>query len=246
MDPPKRYVIDDFIAATKAVRTKERLYELLVEALEALGFDRVNFSVAYDPELAEEYWGFGLISTYPLDWQGQYADRDYIRIDPVLRRASGVSPPFWWRDLPRQERLTQAQRAFLREGEAAGLHNGLGIPFRGPAVQKAGIALATSYRRLYQPADVDVVVAICHHFYAVYKRICGATVRLPNQTTLSVREAEILVRAAHGRTDTEIALVLGIQPTTIHYHWRSILQKLGASTRAQAVGLAVRDRIIEI
>lgn len=246
MSSPQRFFIDEFIAATKPVRTKERLYELLVQAVEGLGFDRVNFSVAFDPELADVHWGFGLISTYPLDWQGHYVDMGYIRIDPVLRRASGVSPPFWWRDLRRQERLTPQQRAFLREGEAAGLFNGLGIPFRGPAVQKAGIALATSYRRLHQPVDIDVAVAVSNHFYNVYKRICGATPRLPHQARLSVREAEILVRAAHGRTDGEIALVLGIQPTTIHYHWRSIFNKLGVTSRAQAVGYAVRDGMIEI
>lgn len=246
MYAPNRFVIDEFIAATRPVRTKARLYELLIEAVGGLGFDRVNFSIAYDPELAEVHWGFGLISTYPLDWQGHYIDRDYIRIDPVLRRASGVSPPFWWRDLSRQERLTSQQRAFLREGEAAGLYNGLGIPFRGPAVQKAGIALATSYRKLTDPVDFDIAVAICNHFYQAYKRICGVHLRLPSMARLSQREAEILVRAAHGRTDAEIAIVLGIRPTTVHYHWRSIFNKLGATTRAQAVGSAVRDGIIEI
>lgn len=246
MPMSRRFLTDDFIAATKAVGSKERLYELLIEAVGGLGFDRLNVSVLYDPELADGHCGFGLVSTYPADWQRRYREQGYVEFDPVLRRVSGVSSPFWWRDIGRQEHLSAKQLTVLKEGEAAGLFNGLGIPFRGPAVQKASMDLATSSRRLDQPVDVDVAVAIGNHFYGVYKRICGVRRRLPTQARLSKREADILIRAAHGRTDAQISLALGIQPTTVHFHWRSIFNKLGASTRAQAVGYAVRDGVIEL
>ena len=242
----RRFLTDDFITATKAVRTKARLYELLIDAAAGLGFDHLNVSVLQDPDLADDDLGFGLVSTYPSDWQKRYLERDYVRIDPVLRRACGTSTPIWWRDLGQHERLTAKQVAILSESEAAGLYNGLGVPFRGPAVQRAGMALATSSRRLDEAADVDVAVAIGNHFYDVYKRLCGARHRLPSQARLSQREADILIRAAHGRTDAQIAVVLGIRPTTVKFHWRRIFQKLGASTRAQAVGYAVRDAVIEL
>ncbi len=243
---PKRFIIDEFIVATKLVNSKHRLYDLLVESFECFGFDRLVFSIAYDPELEDAHCGVALISTYPPDWQRRYLELEYARIDPVLQQVTGVAPPFWWRDLHRQVKLTPRQRAFLKDGEAAGIHNGLAVPFRGPAVQRAGIALATSSRQLSQPVDIDVIVALSNHFYQVYKRLCGKQARLIETASLSTREAEILVRAAHGRTDAEIANVLGIQPTTIHYHWRGIFHKLSASTRAQAVGYAIKYGIIDL
>jgi len=246
MQMPRRCLIDDFITSTKAVHSKERLYELLIEAVTALGFDLLNVSVVYDPELAEEHWGVGLINTYPAHWQKRYLDRKYAQIDPVLRRASGRSLPFWWRDIARQGTLNSEQRALLRDVEAAGLFNGVGVPFRGPTVLKAGLALATSSCRLDRPVDLDIAAVIGNRFYDVYKRICGVRPQLPIQACLSRRETEILVRAAHGRTDTEIMKGLGITYPTVRYHWGSIFKKLGASSRAQAVGYAVRDGVIEL
>lgn len=246
MRAPKRFIIDEFISATKLISSKHRLYELLVESFECFGFDQLAFSVAFDPELEDTHWGVALVSTYPIDWQRQYVDRKYARIDPVLQQVSGVASPFWWRDLSRNVKLTTQQQAFLRDGEAAGIYNGFAVPFRGPAVQRAGIALATSSRHLSQPVDIDVVVALSNHFYQVYKRLCGKRGCLVRTVSFSPREAEILVRAAHGRTDAEIAIVLGIQPTTINYHWRSIFHKLSAATRAQAVGYAIRYGMIDL
>ncbi len=64
--------------------------------------------------------------------------------------------------------------------------------------KRLALPLATSYRKLADPVDLDIAVAICNHFYQAYKRICGVQLRLPSMARLSEREAEILVRAAHG------------------------------------------------
>ncbi len=157
-----------------------------------------------------------------------------------------MSPPFWWRDLPRYHRLAPEQLAFLNEGEAAGLYNGLGIPFRGPAMQKAGVALATSTKRLSASVDVDIVVAICNHFYTTYKRICHSQVLVTDMTVLNQIECDILLNVSHGRKDKDIARTLGKSPTTINYHFRQILTKLDAANRTQAVAHAIHNGIIEL
>lgn len=242
---PGRSLFDDFVEATKTVQSKERLYELFIVMMVAMGFDYVNFSVMYDRELAEQHWGFGLISTYPVIWQSYYLDRRFVHIDPVARRASGLAPPFWWRNLGREQKLSSQQLSFLREGEEAGLFNGLGIPFRGPAMQRAGVALATSVKRIIQPANLDIVVAICNHFYTVYKRVCRSTVFLPAMITLNGTEREVLIRAAHGRKDHEIAKSLNLRPGTINWHFRNIFVKFDVNTRTEAVAYALHNGIIE-
>jgi DNA-binding NarL/FixJ family response regulator len=67
-----------------------------------------------------------------------------------------------------------------------------------------------------------------------------------NQHThgLSPREQEILARIANGRTNQEIATELDLSIRTVNNHVTSILEKLGQLSRAAAVALAIRLKLI--
>ena len=242
---PEPSDLDAFIDAADAAVTIGRLFELFIAVMAAMGFDRVNFSVMFDRELDPKYWGFGLISTYPMDWQGYYIEQRLDIIDPVRRRAWGLAPPFWWREILRNHHTTPEQIRFLQEGESAGLYNGLGIPFRGPAAQRAGVALATSIRRLIIPVNIGRIVAVANHFYAAYKRICRSQVILPATEILNATERDVLIRAAHGRKDREIAHVLGLSESGVNWYFRQIFLKLNVGSRTEAVAFALHNGIID-
>lgn len=61
----------------------------------------------------------------------------------------------------------------------------------------------------------------------------------------SARELEVLRMLAAGSTDGQIATRLSLSPATVRTHVRNAKAKLGASTRAQAVALALERRIIQ-
>jgi len=58
---------------------------------------------------------------------------------------------------------------------------------------------------------------------------------------LSPRQREILRLVAAGRTSKEIAADLGIAESTVNWHLTNAFARLGASSRAEAVALALRD-----
>src|ERR671937_505645 len=58
---------------------------------------------------------------------------------------------------------------------------------------------------------------------------------------LSIREDEILERVANGKSTKEIAAELAISQNTVNWHVGNVLAKLGASTRAEAVALRLRE-----
>jgi DNA-binding CsgD family transcriptional regulator len=60
-------------------------------------------------------------------------------------------------------------------------------------------------------------------------------------STLSPRQLEILDLVAEGRTSKEIASALGISESTVNWHLANVFAKLGASSRAEAVALAIRS-----
>lgn len=64
------------------------------------------------------------------------------------------------------------------------------------------------------------------------------------QETLSEREIDVLRELAEGHRNRDIGLHLSISEETVKGHVRSILEKLGAKDRTQAVSIGVRRGII--
>ncbi|MBI3175314.1 MAG: response regulator transcription factor [Chloroflexi bacterium] len=61
---------------------------------------------------------------------------------------------------------------------------------------------------------------------------------------LTEREREVLALMIEGLNNTQIAAKLTVSPSTIKSHVSSILSKLGAASRTEAVTLALRNHII--
>ena len=63
---------------------------------------------------------------------------------------------------------------------------------------------------------------------------------------LSPRESQVLRMLAEGLGNKEIAWQLGISDHTVKFHVASILGKLHASTRTEAVALGIRQGLVPI
>jgi two-component system, NarL family, response regulator YdfI len=70
--------------------------------------------------------------------------------------------------------------------------------------------------------------------------------RVSGGTGLTPRELEILEMMAEGMSNRRIAVRLGISGYTVKFHVASVLGKLGAATRTEAVTLGVRHGLISL
>lgn len=57
--------------------------------------------------------------------------------------------------------------------------------------------------------------------------------------SLTNRQTEVLFWISQGKTDQDIAFLLGISPRTVHKHTESIYTKLGVETRTAAMSIAI-------
>ncbi len=70
-------------------------------------------------------------------------------------------------------------------------------------------------------------------------RISGAPLeRQPDGITLTPREYEVLRRAAMGESNPEIAAAIGLSRNTVKAYLQSVMQKLGARNRVEAIAKA--------
>jgi len=239
------YRFEDFVERCNRLSSSQRLFEEFTAAMASFGFDRIIFSVPRDADLRPQDNGIGLMHNYPSDWQAYYTEKDFARIDPVLKAAGTHGWAFRWKDIERTHNLSDRQTRVMRLGEEAGLHNGIGIPLRGPRAQIAGIAMASSHPHDAALPKLDLITAYCQQFYMSFKRI-GAPRQKPLAivASLSPKEEEILLWVAAGRSDDQIAAILSISANTVDTHLRHIFQKLEVNNRVGAVVKAIMAGLI--
>jgi NarL family two-component system response regulator LiaR len=74
--------------------------------------------------------------------------------------------------------------------------------------------------------------------------IQAKTQRSPRDYNLSKRELEVLSLLVEGLSNAEIAERMSVSASTIKFHVSSILGKLGATTRTEAVSIAHQQKLI--
>ncbi len=92
-----------------------------------------------------------------------------------------------------------------------------------------------------KPIDFEMLAAI------IAARLAGVARSgvWPKTIALNEREVEVLTWAARGKTSAEIAKILDLTKRTVDFHIDNAREKLGASTRTEAVLKAATGRLIE-
>jgi DNA-binding NarL/FixJ family response regulator len=69
---------------------------------------------------------------------------------------------------------------------------------------------------------------------------------LPTQPQLTAREVEVLQLIAQGKSNKEVAAVLGLSTNTVNVHRANLMQTLGLHNTAELVLYAVRQGLVSI
>lgn len=173
-----------------------------------------------DPEL--KYWN----------------DHRFALTAPFVTALRYTSEPFYfhdgcfasWRPSPRLSAID------VRSPETAAIGSAIVAPVYLPAGVVGGVVWASPDRRPDTPttyarwsADLQNValrfLALCHDVSAP----------APKPAQLTRREVQCLKWAASGKSDGEIAQIVGISMPTVRFHVRNAAAKLGAPGRAQAI-----------
>jgi DNA-binding NarL/FixJ family response regulator len=115
-------------------------------------------------------------------------------------------------------------------------------------IQRALRAGASAY--LLKSMPKDALLAGIRSVHAGRKHIpaevAGRLAEHLGEEDLSPRELEVLRLIRDGRRNKEIADVLGIAETTVNFHIKNLVEKLGADNRTHAVTIAVRRGLLDV
>jgi DNA-binding NarL/FixJ family response regulator len=74
--------------------------------------------------------------------------------------------------------------------------------------------------------------------------LAAKTAEVPSETTLTLRQREVLQLLAEGKTMKEVAALLGISTRTAESHKYEIMRQLGVQTTAGLIRYAVRIKLV--
>lgn len=238
--------IEEFIEASNRAASVDELFDLYKQAMGDLGFDRLIFSLMTDHIAIQRRAGHGLMLNYPDDWMKFYMDKKLEVLDPVRHKLYIAPGVFTWESLNEHSTLTKTQSNCLSMGDEAGLHDGIGIPLRGPRGAIAGIGAASSAGGVQPDKNVlSRAQLISQQFYTAFLCLEQKPQALPF-VRLSDREQEVLKWCAAGKTRLDIADIMVLSEDTIGFHVKNILRKLDASNITLAVLKALHMGLIQV
>ncbi len=174
-------------------------------------------------------------NNWPAEWLRIYNENDFFPADPFVEEARRSMTSFLWSEVEHQRPLTPRGKEIYRMGHEFGWCEVIGIPIHGPAGYQGFVSLASMEDitlTFVDRACLDMTARVIHERC---RKEIGFGMMPEDTPKLTARELECMQWVGLGKTDWEIAQVLGISASTVHFHVEGAKKKLGLSSRAEAV-----------
>jgi LuxR family quorum-sensing system transcriptional regulator CciR len=235
--------VKDFSDAAHASVSVLEFKALIEDAAREIGFDHV--AVLHSASLFRKSPQLIRYDNYPAGWERRLVARGYKVIDPVLSIARRRIAAFLWSDALSVGRLSESEVAILSEGARYGIRQGLTVPANVPGEPEGSVNFATYRDRAIGRDRILIAEAIGRIAFDVARNLAGVSHLRSLTPQLSPRVRECIYWIAHGKTDQDVADILGIGLETVRTYVKSAFQLLGVITRAQLVHEALRLGLID-
>lgn len=215
----------------------QALSAILRDATQRLGFDTFNLSVnkrspqAFMEEPTLTTWSAGELAAYHREGWGER--------DPLLKQSVTARFPILWRPADWIDAGQPEYHEFLG---STGIQGGLTIPL-GKVAGRVSALTMLSFRSFSADPMISDAALILGNLFSARCVALGVADRVSNDASLlrrlSGRQLETLRWVAAGKTNAEIALIMGMSRRAVDYHVAETLRKLNVVNRAQAAAIYI-------
>jgi DNA-binding CsgD family transcriptional regulator len=219
----------------------EDLRLLLEEVTSELGFH--YFALLHHRRVASSADHLIRIDNYPGSWEEELLSRHDVAADPVHLASLRTNAGFGWDELGELLPLSTSQRHILERSRYHGLGAGFTIPANVPGEPSGSCSFAVARGRALPIHRLQCAELIGVHAFRAARRIYGFAAA-DAKPRLSRRERQCLRLVAAGKTDWEIAAILGISVETVHQYVKRARAAYDVVSRAQLVACGLRDALV--
>ena len=229
--------VQTFARAANEVCSIEELSGLLASAVREIGFE--YYALGHHVNVVT---GMLLqIGNYPEAWMATVRAREYISDDPVLMACQTSVAGFRWSAVATLLSLSKRQEQILLEASRAGLGDGFTVPVHIPGECAGSCSFAVRAGASLSDATLPAAQYIgCFAFEAARRLVrspAGGMRARERVVTpaLTSRQLDCVVLVARGKSDGDVAQLLGISAETVHQHIEAAKRRFGVATRTQLV-----------
>lgn len=172
-------------------------------------------------------------------------DQRVLVDDPFPDYVMSAAQPMTWREILAAIDLTEAQQRFVDYLSAHDLIDALCVPLFGPNGCDSYSVFILD--RTITESDEPLIRRIVEIAHAMHIKVCTVAGREERETApMSRRESEVLRWMAHGKSNADIATILGLAPATIDTFVRRIFAKLQVNDRISAVLTGLSRGLVQL
>lgn len=178
-------------------------------------------------------------NNWPADWLAIYQQNNIFADDPVVAEARRRLTPFTWSDLERGGRLSRDAEAIFALGRSYGWADGLAVPIHGPAGYEGIVSMAAFSPVALNAREYALLRATALAVHDRCREAEGFGKQSQPLVQLTGRELECMQWIAAGKSEKQVAGLLGISQPTVHFHIEQAKKKLKIRNRTEAIALLV-------
>jgi LuxR family quorum-sensing system transcriptional regulator CciR len=219
--------INAFVSEISGIESEQQLSEALVELTRELGLR--YFALTHHADVRRSSAAIRL-HNYPPGWAEWFDEQGLGAVDPVHRASHLTSVGFSWSKLPEMITLTARDRQILAAARREGIGDGFTIPAHVPGEVNGSCSFAAE-PGVNVPNDRLALLQLAGAFAFEAARRIRHVRDAPPLPGLTDRQRECLMWAARGKSDWEIARILGVSHETVIRHLKQARERYGVAKR---------------
>ena len=232
--------VDVFVRDVRELESEADLAEALKEITCDLGFR--YFALTHHVDVRRSSAAIR-IHNYPAGWAEWFDDQSLGATDPVHRASNITSVGFAWSKLPQMIALTPKDRQVLDLAREQGIGEGFTVPAHVPGDAHGSCSFACATGDQFAEEHLALLQLVGAYAFEAARRMRRMRFAA-GPVPLTDRQRECVMWAARGKSDWEIARILGISEETVGEHLRHARERYGVGKRTLVAIHALFDGTI--
>ena len=229
--------IIDNVESTTTLEELTSVYQAFVESY---GFTSIAMSQISNPLLLDDPANRVFITTWNPEWLAHWLENRYYEHDPVIHHLLRTRKIFSWDTA--YEQASKIGKKIFDESREFGFKTGMTFPVSTGA-GPIGIVSLGADDVDFDEKTLEIIQTVTRHVYMHFVKLNNLELEYLVDR-LTKRETEIMHLVSQGKTNWEIAQILGLSEETVKTNLKRVSQKLNTVNRAHAVSEAIRKGFI--
>lgn len=232
--------VDAFVRDVRDLDSEEALAGALADVCRDLGFR--YFALTHHVDVRRTSAAIR-IHNYPEGWAEWFDERSLGLTDPVHRATNVTSVGFAWSRLPDMIALTPEDRRILDLARREGIGEGFTVPAHVPGEAHGSCSFACVAGEPFLDQHLPLLQLVGAFAFEAARAMRRRQLS-KGPVQLTDRQRECVMWAARGKSDWEIAKVLGVSEATVGEHLRHAYERYGVGKRTLVAVHALFDGTI--